>query len=550
MIKSIISKFKAWTRGSAARKEASQPKTGDEPPASENQKAPGPSPGDGTSQETRTGRARPPRKRSRRPRRPRGEQEKKGKAQVQDPSAAPVPSAPREEEAWDISRFKVPELEGRTRFHDLQLPDEIMRAVFDLGFQYCTPIQAAMLPHVLAGSDAAGKAQTGTGKTAVYMIGALRHLLNNPPPRPHGAGRPRVLILGPTRELVIQIEKDARDLARHTPHRTVAVYGGMDYEKQRRQLTDSPVDIVAATPGRLLDFQRQGDIRLDRVEMLVIDEADRMLDMGFIPDVQQIVRSTPYKDKRQTLLLSATLSEDVTRLASQWTRDPVTVDIEPEQVAVDSVKLIIYIVTMEDKFALLYNLITLQNLKKVIVFGNRRDQTRRLTEQLNRYGIKSELLSGEVDQKKRVRVLESFKGGKTRVLVATDVAARGLHIDDVSHVINYHLPMDPEDYVHRIGRTGRAGATGISISFASEDDSFQIPVIEKYIGRGLKCIHPEDDWLVLPPPPPAPSSEQKRAAPSRRPGGGSRGGAGSAPSRKRPGNRKKSAPNVTGESSS
>ncbi len=543
MIKSIINKFKTWKTGLAGGRKPSEVKPGDEPSTPEKPGTSQQTSEEGPSRETRTERTRPPRKRPRRSRRPRKDQEKKAAAEGRGEPAAPEPQTPGEGEAWDISRFKVPELEGRTRFHDLQLPEEIMHGVFDLGFQYCTPIQAAMLPHVLAGSDAAGKAQTGTGKTAVYMIGALTHLMKNPLSRPPGAGRPRVLILGPTRELVIQIEKDARDLARYTSHTTVAVYGGMDYEKQRRKLTENPVDIVAATPGRLLDFHRQGDIKLDKVEMLVIDEADRMLDMGFIPDVQQIVRSTPYKDKRQTLLLSATLSNDVTRLASQWTRDPVTVEIEPEQVAVDSVKLVIYIVTMEDKFALLYNLITLQNLKKVIVFGNRRDQTRRLTEQLNRYGIKSELLSGEVDQKKRVRVLEGFKGGKTRVLVATDVAARGLHIDDVSHVINYHLPMDPEDYVHRIGRTGRAGATGISISFASEDDSFQIPVIEGYIGRGLKCIHPDDDWLVLPPPPPG-APVEKQASPSRRPGSGRRRDTGSAPRARRPRGRTKSAPNV------
>ncbi len=532
MIKSIIKKFKEWTAGLGGRKEPGESISTDAsaaPTSPMNQQA-------GTRSESSPPegreRTRPPRRRPRRPRRPRKDEESAIEAQGLEESPATHPLTVPVAEPWDLSRFKVPELAGRTRFHDLQLPEEIMHAVFDLGFQYCTPIQAAMLPPVLNGLDAAGKAQTGTGKTAVYMIGALTHLLKNPRPRAEGSARPRVLILGPTRELVIQIEKDARDLARYTPHGTVAVFGGMDYEKQRRKLADSRVDIVAATPGRLLDFHRQGDIRLDGVEILVIDEADRMLDMGFIPDVQQIVRSTPYKDKRQTLLLSATLSSDVTRLASQWMRDPVTVDIEPEQVAVDTVKLIIYIVTMEDKFALLYNLITLQNLKKVIVFGNRRDQTRRLADQLNRYGIKSELLSGEVDQKKRVRVLENFRAGRTRVLVATDVAARGLHIDDVSHVINYHLPLDPEDYVHRIGRTGRAGATGVSISFASEDDSFQIPVIEQFIGKGLHCIHPEDDWLVMPPAPPA--SEEREATRPRRPASPRRRDASSAPFKKRP----------------
>ncbi len=274
----------------------------------------------------------------------------------------------------------------------------------------------------------------------------------------------------------------------------------MDYEKQRRRL-GKPVDIVVATPGRLLDFKRRKDLDLRQVEMLILDEADRMLDMGFIPDVRQIVYSTPHKDKRQTLFFSATLTPEVTRLSASWTRDPVAVEIEPEQVAVDTVEQMVYIITTDKKFALTYNIITRQDIDRVLVFCNRRDETRRLAEMLDRYQINCAVLSGEVPQKKRIRTLDEFKAGKIRVLVATDVAGRGIHIEGMDYVINFTLPHDPEDYVHRIGRTGRAGAAGTSISFACEDDSFYLPAIEEFIGRSLHCIQPEEGWLTLPPAP-------------------------------------------------
>ena len=270
--------------------------------------------------------------------------------------------------------------------------------------------------------------------------------------------------------------------------------------------------VVIATPGRLLDFKRRQDLHLSRVEVMVIDEADRMLDMGFIPDVRQIIHSTPPKTKRQTMLFSATLTPDVVRLARQWTRDAVSVEIEPEQVAVDTVNQIVYIVTTKEKFPLLLNIVQRDDAQRVMVFANRRDQTRKLTELLEQYGISCALLSGDVPQTKRVKTLERFREGDFRVLVATDVAGRGIHVEGVSHVVNFTLPHDAEDYVHRIGRTGRAGATGTSISFACEADAFQIPAIEEYIGNELECVHPEDDWLVAPPPPPR-SASTKRSHP-------------------------------------
>jgi ATP-dependent RNA helicase RhlB len=402
---------------------------------------------------------------------------------------------------WTLDNFQVSPREGMTRFHDLNLPLPIMHAIFELGYEYCTPIQSELLPATIAGQDGYGQAQTGTGKTAAFLIAAMTRMQANPIQGKRRSGTPRVLVVAPTRELVLQISAEADRLSRYTKIKTVSVFGGMDYEKQRRRLTGHVVDIVVATPGRLLDFHRRKDLNLGRTEILILDEADRMLDMGFIPDVRRIVYATPAKDKRQTMLFSATLTPDVTRLSAQWTKNPISVVIEPEQVAVDTVDQVVYIVTQKDKFALIYNIITKQDLRRVLIFCNRRDETRRLAEMLTRHSIDCDMLSGDVPQRKRIRTLDNFKSGKLRALVATDVAGRGIHIEDMSHVINYHLPRDPEDYVHRIGRTGRAGASGTSVSFADEEDSFYIPAIEEFIGRELTCTQPDEDWLSDPPPP-------------------------------------------------
>jgi ATP-dependent RNA helicase RhlB len=407
---------------------------------------------------------------------------------------------------------------GKTRFHDLGLPDAVMHAIADLGFQYCTPIQAEILPSTLQGKDATGRAQTGTGKTAAFIITVISQMIHKPASAKRPTGTPRILVLAPTRELVLQIADEARALAKYTAFSVISVFGGMDYEKQRKQLTQRKADIVVATPGRLLDFKRRKDIDLGQVEVVIIDEADRMLDMGFIPDVRKIIYSTPHKSKRQTLLFSATLTPEVTRLTEQWTRSPVKVEIEPEQVAVDSVDQIVYIVTTDEKYALLYNIITHKNLERVIVFCNRKDETRRLAELLSRYQINCAILSGDVRQQTRIRTLDKFKAGKIRVLVATDVAGRGIHIEGMDHVINYTLPRDPEDYVHRIGRTGRAGAEGTSISFADEEDSFYIPAIEKLIGNGLPCIYPGEELLADLPPAKRKASASRTPSSQQRPG--------------------------------
>ncbi len=372
---------------------------------------------------------------------------------------------------------------------------EILHAIADLGFEYCSPIQARSLPVSLRGNDVVGKAQTGTGKTAAFLITIITDLLNNPVADERYAGEARALVIAPTRELVMQIADDARALAKYTDLKIHTLVGGMDYDKQRRHLHENLCDILVATPGRLLDFCGSSDVYLDQVEVLVIDEADRMLDMGFIPQVRRIVRLTPSKEHRQTLLFSATITPEVESLTEQWTFHPTKIEIEPDRVATASVNQKVYITETRAKYNLLINILRTDDADSVIVFANRRDQCRRLQERLQKAGFAVGLLSGEVAQNKRVQTLNEFKAGKLKVLVATDVAGRGIHIDDVSHVINFTLPEEPEDYVHRIGRTGRAGKTGISISFACEDDAFLLEPIQALLGTALDCERPPEELL-------------------------------------------------------
>ncbi len=399
---------------------------------------------------------------------------------------------------WTPEQFVVPAVEGKVRFHDFNLPDDVLHAVADLNFEYCTEIQAETIPSALQGRDIIGKAQTGTGKTAAFLLGIVTDLIDYPIDEKRPLGQPRALVVAPTRELALQIAEDAKGLSKYTDLHVVSLVGGMDYDKQRQKLK-KPVDILVATPGRLIDFINRKDVDLWNVEVLVLDEADRMLSMGFIPDVRTIVRNTPRKGAdRQTLLYSATFTDDILNLAEQWTLDPVKIEIAPQIKTTDNVTQTVYLVSGEEKYRLLRNYMDKDHAEKVIVFGNRRDETRRLAERLCKDGIKAALMSGEIPQAKRVRTLEDFRSGEIQVLVATDVAGRGIHIDGVTHVFNYQLPEDPDDYVHRIGRTGRAGATGASICFACEDDSFLIPEIEAETGVKLECVHPEPELLQEP----------------------------------------------------
>lgn len=397
------------------------------------------------------------------------------------------------DQLWQHDQVQIPAVEGKTRFLDLAIDDRLVRAVCDMNFEYCSPIQAQILPQTLEGVDAIGKAQTGTGKTAAFLITLINELLKYPIEDKRYLGEPRAVIIAPTRELVTQIAKEAEALCRHAPLNVDVFIGGVNMDRQKQAIADHCLDIVVASPGRLIDFVQQRQVFLDQVEVLVLDEADRLLDMGFIPQVKRIVGYCPGHFYRQTLLFSATFSTDILALAHRWTRDPVMVEIEPESVAQASVEQRIYLVEKKDKWQMLQKILREQGTTRTIVFANRRDQTQRLFERLQRAGFQAGILTGDVPQRKRDRTLEEFKKGSIDILVATDVAGRGIHVDEVSHVINYHLPDDPEDYVHRIGRTGRAGATGISISLACEDESFQLPAIEALLGEKLKCELPPSD---------------------------------------------------------
>jgi ATP-dependent RNA helicase RhlB len=417
---------------------------------------------------------------------------------AQSKQAAVEPKVVVPQEEWDDSVFKVPVVDGKTRFQELDISKEILHGIFDLGFQYCSKVQAATLPKSLNGEDVTAQAQTGTGKTAAFLITIFNHIIKHPADKKRKPGTPRALILAPTRELVLQIEKDARGLGKYLQNISIlSLLGGIDYRKQQTTLRNEACDILICTPGRLIDFMQKNLVNLGKVEILIIDEADRMLDMGFIPSVKKIVISTPAKAKRQTMFFSATISTDVKRLAESWTRQASEISIQPDEIAVQNIEQITYITTIEEKPTLLYNLIMKKNLERVLVFVNRRDDAKRLKEKFELYGISCALLSGEVEQTQRIKRLEKFREGKVRVLVATDVASRGIHVDAISHVINYNMPQDVEEYVHRIGRTGRAGASGVSISFADENDSHEIQKLEEFLGKKIECKFPEDDLLIV-----------------------------------------------------
>ena len=375
-------------------------------------------------------------------------------------------------------------------FDQLPLAEPILSAINDLGFSQCTPIQSQTLPHTLTGCDLIGQAQTGTGKTAAFLLTILQRFASHPMPlEDRFASEPRALVVAPTRELALQIEKDAQQLSSHMKLNILSVIGGTQLDKARARLRDEAIDLLIATPGRLLDHLGSRDIYLDQVEVLVLDEADRMLDMGFIPDVKRIVNATPRN--RQTLLFSATFSQDILNLAKRWTREPIEVMLAVDHVPAKSVEQRVYMVESSRKLEVLVNLMKDSETRRAIIFCNRRDETRRLAEALSRRRISNAMISGELAQAKRQKTLEQFRGGRFKALVATDVAGRGLHISGITHVINYNLPDDPEDYVHRIGRTGRAGETGISISFACEDDAFLIPELESYLGHKLELTRPD-----------------------------------------------------------
>jgi len=358
----------------------------------------------------------------------------------------------------------------------------LQRGIAEAGFEYCTPIQSEALPVALEGQDTAGQAQTGTGKTAAYLVALFNRLETTQSPK--GEPGPRALILAPTRELAVQIHADAQVLGRYLPYKLGLAFGGTDYDKQREELA-AGVDVLIGTPGRTIDFFKQRVFGLRRVQVLVLDEADRMFDLGFIKDIRFVLRRLPERGHRLNMLFSATLSYRVLELAYEHMNDPELVRIEPDKMTVDRVTQSIYFPSNEEKIPLLLTLLRDRDATRTMIFVNTRREADRLSDALQRNGIVAEALSGDVPQRKRLRMLKDFQAGKLPVLIGTDVASRGLHVPGVSHVFNYDLPQDPEDYVHRIGRTARAGAAGDAISFGCEAYAISLPDIEAFIGRKI-----------------------------------------------------------------
>ena len=398
-----------------------------------------------------------------------------------------------------------------------------MRGIRDAGFVTATAIQEAALPLALKGKDVAGQSQTGTGKTAAFLIAAFTRCLRTPSPTKTGVTAPRVLIIAPTRELVVQIEADAHLLGAHTGLRIISVYGGIDYNKQREALRDG-ADVLVGTPGRLIDYLKQHVWSPSKVEVLVIDEADRMFDMGFIADLRFILRKLPKPERRQSFLFSATLSFRVMELTWEFMNNPVQITITPNQKTVEKAEQVLYHVGREEKFNLLLGLLKREGGSRILIFSNTREEARRLEDRLGRNGWQARALTGDVDQKKRLKLLNDFKDGELPVLVATDVASRGLHIEGVTHVINWDMPQDAEDYVHRIGRTARAGAAGKAISLADETSALAVEPIEKFIGQKILVEWAGDDLYLAEIKPT--SEERRRYADEKRQRMASRGGPG------------------------
>ncbi|ARD23993.1 MULTISPECIES: ATP-dependent RNA helicase RhlB [Shewanella] len=387
------------------------------------------------------------------------------------------------------------------RFADFPLKPEVVQALNENGFEFCTPIQALSLPILLQQKDIAGQAQTGTGKTMAFLVATFNHLLSVAVPEGRQVNQPRSIIMAPTRELAIQIAKDAKLLEKHTGLKVGIVYGGESYDVQR-QVLDAGVDILIGTTGRIIDYVRQGVISLNSIQAVVLDEADRMFDLGFIKDIRFLFRRMPDAKSRLNMLYSATLSMKVQELAYDHMNDPEKVEIAPEQKTSKNIKEEIFYPSTDDKMRLLLTLLEEDWPEKAIVFSNTKHSCEKVWSWLEGDGHRVGLLTGDVPQKKRIRILEQFTNGSLDVLVATDVAARGLHISDVSHVYNYDLPDDCEDYVHRIGRTGRAGQKGVSVSFACEEYALNLPAIETYIKHSIPVTNYDREALLddLPPP--------------------------------------------------
>lgn len=410
------------------------------------------------------------------------------------------------------------------KFESLPLPDPLMQGIQEAGFTECTPIQAQTLPLTLEGKDVAGQAQTGTGKTAAFLIAIFAHLLKKERSEEKDRGwiAPRAMVIAPTRELARQIEIDAAMLGKYCGLKVVCIFGGMDYEKQKRQI-ENGIDLLIVTPGRLIDFYKQKLFSLKSIEVLVIDEADRMFDMGFISDIRYILRNTTKFNERLSMLYSATLNFRVMELCYEHMNDPVPIKINPEKKVVDQVKQWLYHVGSHEKFRLLLGILKQEGGEKIMIFTNTKWEAEKLELKLNYNGYPSGVLSGDLPQRKRISMLEKFTSGELPIMIATDVASRGLHIDGVTHVINYDLPQDSEDYIHRIGRTARAGAKGDAISLACEDYALNLERIEEALKKQIPVEWPEEEMFIeekegTPKAPPRKKFNGSREDRNRRPG--------------------------------
>ncbi|MEJ2514899.1 MAG: DEAD/DEAH box helicase [Gammaproteobacteria bacterium] len=425
-----------------------------------------------------------------------------------------------------------------------------MAGLAEAGFERCTPIQAETLPIALSGKDVAGQAQTGTGKTAAFLVAMFDRLLKNPPEPTRQLTDPRAVILAPTRELAVQIHKDAELLGSSTGLVLGLAYGGTDYDKQRRAL-EAGVDVLIGTPGRMIDYFKQRVFSFRHVQVMVLDEADRMFDLGFIKDIRFVMRRLPAPQKRLSMLFSATLSHRVLELAYEHMNDPGFVRIEPEQVTAEKVRQRIYFPANNEKLPLLIGILRQMDAKRTMVFVNTKREADRVRDYLDANGFGAEVISGDVPQKKRLKVLNQFQSGDLAVLVTTDVGSRGLHIPDVAHVVNYDLPQDAQDYVHRIGRTARAGASGDATSLGCETYVMTLPEIEEYIGMKLP-VEPIDRASLPEIKRPSRSSRRERTEWGSRPPGGGGGGRGRSGGRKprqeRSGGDRESAASGKGES--
>ena len=374
-------------------------------------------------------------------------------------------------------------------FDEFDLPESIQMAVKDLGFTHLTRVQAEVLPVSMAGRDVVAQAQTGSGKTAAYLLTIFNHLLRTP--KTSSPDTPRALIVAPTRELAVQIAGDAEDLARHAGLRTHVVFGGLDYRKQR-EILEKGTDLLIGTPGRLIDYHRKGSYSLRETEMVVIDECDRLFDMGFSEDLRWILRRMPHPTERQSMMFTATLSQRVMTLGWRQMNNPVEVVVSAESLTPDTIHQELYHVATREKLSLLLGLLEREGTSRTMIFVNTRYQAKRLVDDLLRHGLMARGLTGDVVQTRRLKVLDDFRDGKLPILVATDVASRGLHIEGVSHVINYDLPQDPEDYVHRIGRTARVGAEGRALTLACEDYVYSLDAIQRFVGYELPTAFADD----------------------------------------------------------